>query len=90
MKKKMSEPLYTHQKTPPLYAGLGSKQQNFSNCQTTYQKKLCLLFKKSGHIFHRANVKIGFTPPPHVRFRLLFKDHPSPYQGTCFFNAPIC
>ena len=32
-------------KKTPLYAGLGSKQKAFRNCQATYQKELCLLFE---------------------------------------------
>ena len=38
-------------------------RKTFSNCQATYQKELCLLFKKSRNFFHRANVKkIGLNP----------------------------
>ena len=56
--------LYLFNKKTPLYAGLGSKQQNISNCQATYQK-LYLLFENSGSFFHRSNVDsgIGLTPP---------------------------
>ena len=61
-------------KKTPLYAGLGSKQKTFSNCQATYQKELCLLFENQAIFFHRANVQIGLTPPPPVRFSLFFKD----------------
>ena len=66
-------------KKTPLYVGLGSKQKTFSNCQATYQKELCLLFENQAIFFHRANVQIGFTPPPPVRFNSLFK---SPHLPT--------
>ena len=38
-------------KKTPLYAGLGSKQKTFSNCQATCQKELCLLFENQAVFF---------------------------------------
>ena len=38
-------------KKTPSYAGLGSKQKTFSNCQAIYQKELCLLFRNQAIFF---------------------------------------
>ena len=38
-------------KKTPSYAGLGSKQKAFSNCQAAYQKELCLLFENQAIFF---------------------------------------
>ena len=43
--------LHLFNKRTPLYAGLGSKQKTFRNCQTTYQKELCLLFENPATFF---------------------------------------
>ena len=51
MKKKKKKCLRLFNKKTPLYAGLGSKQKTFSNCQATYQKELCLLFENQAIFF---------------------------------------
>ena len=48
----------------------------FSNCQTTYQKELCLLFENSGNFFHRPNVKTSLNPLPLFIF-------------VCFLRIPL-
>ena len=59
--------------------------KKFYQLPTNLPERTCLLFEKSGNVFHRANVQIGLTPPPTVRFRLLFKDPPPlPPAGPSF------
>ena len=43
--------IHLFNKKAPLYAGLGSKQKTFSNCQASYQKELCLLFENQEIFF---------------------------------------
>ena len=50
-KEKKKKYLRLFNKKTPLYAGLGSKQKTFSNCQATYQKELCLLFENQTNFF---------------------------------------
>ena len=49
--KKKKKCLRLFNKKTPLYAGLGSKQKTFSNCQATYHKELCLLFENQAIFF---------------------------------------
>ena len=49
--KKTKKCLRLSNKKTPLYAGLGSQQKTFSNCQATYQKELCLLFENQANFF---------------------------------------
>ena len=37
--------------------------KTFSNYQASYQKKLYLLFEKSGNFFHSVSIEIGLAPP---------------------------
>ena len=76
--KKLKKCLRFFNKEIPLYAGLSSKEKNFSNCQATYQKELYLLSEKSGNFFHKVNIEIALTPFSRVRFRLLFNNSPAP------------
>ena len=69
MKKKC---LRHYTKKTPSYAGLGSKQQTFSNYQATYQKDLCLLFVKLGKFFPGANLQMGLTDPSPCSFLFAF------------------
>ena len=62
--------------------------KTFTNCQATYQQEPCLLFEKIRHFFRRASVQIGLTPPPPVRFCLLFKDCPPPSMTDVLFECP--
>ena len=80
-KKEKKKCLRLFNKKTPSYAGLGSKQKTFSNCQAIYQKEPVVW--KSGNFFQSANVQIGWTPPSPVRFSLLFKD--LPLHDECTF-----
>ena len=60
-----------------LHAGLGSKQQSFNNYQASYQKELCLLFKKLRPFFSQSK--------PSDRC-----EHPLPFVHFCsFFTEPL-
>ena len=83
MKKKC---LRLFNKKTPLYAGLGSKQKTFSNCQATCQKELCLLFENQ-IIFSQSEHTDMLDLPPPVLFSLLFKDNPLHNERT-FWMTP--
>ena len=51
-------------KKTPLFAGLTSKQKNFSNCLATYHKELYLLFEKPGTLFQSEYRDRLETPSP--------------------------
>ena len=55
--------------------------KTFSNCQATYQKKLYLLFEKSGNFSQSEHRDRFESSPPPVCFHSLFKD-PSPPSST--------
>ena len=50
-KKKKKKCLRIFNKKTPLYAGLGSEQKTFNNCQATYQNELWLLFENPAIFF---------------------------------------
>ena len=62
MKKKKKKCLRLFNKKTPLYAGLGTKQKTFSNCQGTYQKQLCLLFENQA-LFSQSECTDRLDPP---------------------------
>ena len=94
IKKTLNEKKYIYaffNKKPPLYARLGSKQKLLATAKQLIRKKeICLLFKKSGNFFHRANVKkIGLNPLPLFIF-IHFLRTPSPSTLNVFFEwVPI-
>ena len=68
MKKKILRLL---NKKTPSYAGLGSKQKSFSNCQATYQKELCLLFENQVFFSQSERTDRLDSPCPFVLVRFL-------------------
>ena len=64
-------------KKAPLYAGLGSKQKTFINCQATYQKESagCLKIKQ---FFSQSERTDRLDPTPLVCFCSFFMDPPPP------------
>ena len=78
-------------KKTPLYAGLGSKQKTFSNCQEIYQKELYLLFENQ-EIFFTERTYRWACPSPLPLFilvRFLRTPPPSPTaRRTYFLNEP--
>ena len=72
-----------------LYAGLGSKQKTFSNCQATYQKEFCLLFENQV-IFSQIERTDRLDTPPVPLFVLVrFLRTSLPARRTYFLNDSL-